>query len=294
MSAPAAAIIRSSRSPFRLHQRPDGGFWFGPGRSTGASARRWPAACRTCAGIDDASGVHVTFAIEAGMPLRWANLVSLQRTDQQFHWAERRLRHVRRFSRRAVIAQAQDHPPRAARRAGKRHQRALADWQRSDRRRLGCFLRRSTWRPVAQMGPPLPDPEFYSLVGETMARPHPPGHGQARRPLDRRRHQFHRFAYPVRTPLGRRSSTIRFCISNCATIRPSTTRSPTSFRLSKPARRASTKSRAAICRGPLFRRITSPIRRCAGPSPITWCASAPTWRPSAQSLPPRRLIAKIW
>ena len=48
---------------------------------------------------------------------------------------------------------------------------------------------------------------------------------------------------------------------------------------SRPAPRASTRSRAAICRRRPIRRITSPIRRCAGRSPTTWRASAPMWRP---------------
>ena len=58
----------------------------------------------------------------------------------------------------------------------------------------------------------------------------------------------------------------------------------------KPARRASTSSRADICRKPHGRRISSPIPICAGRSPITSSASAPmsprptaSWRPPARS-----------
>ena len=43
-------------------------------------------------------------------------------------------------------------------------------------------------------GRPYLTRKFYSLIGETMADQDRAGDGQARRPLDRRRHQFHRLA----------------------------------------------------------------------------------------------------
>ena len=55
-----------------------------------------------------------------------------------------------------------------------------------------------------------------------MARPHPAGDGQARRPLDRRRDQFHRRATRSLAATGARSSIIRSCISRSAITRRST------------------------------------------------------------------------
>ncbi len=95
------------------------GCWCGPDRKrrrrrASALARGLIELCR----LADASGVHVTFATEPEFRLL-GELGYLQRTDQQFHWENAGYASFRRFSRRACRAQAQDHPPRAARRACK-------------------------------------------------------------------------------------------------------------------------------------------------------------------------------
>ncbi len=68
---------------------------------------------------------------------------------------ERGLRQLRRLPRRAVVAQAQDHPSRACGRARKRHHRRLADRLRPHRTGLGHLLRLLHGDRLAQMGPAL-------------------------------------------------------------------------------------------------------------------------------------------
>ncbi len=104
----------------------------------------------------EASSVHLTFLPEPeGRFL--ADNGFLHRTDQQFHWENAGLRHLRRVPRSALSPQAQDHPPRAARGAGARHHRALADRLGPHRRGLGRVLRVLHGDRLAQVGPPLPD-----------------------------------------------------------------------------------------------------------------------------------------
>ena len=91
----------------------------------------------------------------AGMAACSASAASCKRTDQQFHWENAGYGIVRRFPRRARLAQAQDHPARARGRAGRRHQRALADRRRSHRERVGRVLRLLHGDRLAQMGTAL-------------------------------------------------------------------------------------------------------------------------------------------
>src|SRR6516165_6297393 len=53
------------------------------------------------------------------------------------------------------------------------------------------------------MGPSILDPAILLTGRPNHARAHRTDHGQARGPLDRRRDQFPRFAFAVRSPLGR-------------------------------------------------------------------------------------------
>ena len=130
----------------------------------------------------------------------------------------------------------------------------------------------STWRPDCANGADLLYARVLFAGQRENGRPHPPGHGQARRPLDRGSHQFHRLAH-LSAATGGRSSIIRSCISSCATTRPSSTRLRTSFRLSRRARRASARSARLYAGDDPIRRITSPTPGCGGRSPIT-CARA--------------------
>src|ERR1700722_11318907 len=83
---------------------------------------------------------------------------------------------------------------------------------------------------------------------------------------------------PCSAVTGARSSITRSCISRSATIRRSILRLSGTSRPSRPVRRVSTSSRAAIFRKPLIRRITLPTPVCAGPSTSICGANAPMWR----------------
>ena len=221
--------------------------------------------------LGDASGVHVTFATEAECAFLGEHGF-LRRTDQQFHWANP-----------ATPPSTTSLPPfrpasaRPSSASGAMRwlptSRTLSDRQRSHRKRMGRVLRVLYGNRLTQMGPALSDPLVLLSGRRADGRPNPAGDGQARRTLDRRCNQFHRLGHACSGGIGARSRTTRSCTSRSATIRPSNTPSPTSSALSKPARKASTRSRADTCRGPRTRRITSPIQACAAPSPITWCAT---------------------
>ena len=162
---------------------------------------------------------------------------------------------------------------------------------RSHRERVGRVLRVLHGDRLAQMGTPLSHALVLFARRREDARPHPPGDGQAQRPLDRRRHQFHR----LDTLFGRHwgaSSITRSCTSSSATTRPSNMPSSTSSLASRPAPRASTRSRAATCRPRPIRRTTSPIPGCAARSTIFSSTSAPMWRRPATSLRRQRRSAR--
>ena len=144
------------------------------------------------------------------------------------------------------------------------------------------------------MGAALSDARILLHRRRENGRPHPAGDGQARRPLDRRRASISSAPTRSTAAIGAPPSTTRSCISSSATTRPSTSRSPTSSRASKPARRASTNWRAATCRDHLFGPFHRQCRRCAGRWPTIWRASAPTSRRPARSLRRPRRSARIW
>ena len=158
MSAPAAAIIRSCRSRCRSRPRPAAGCWCAPAPQADAvrggagrrADRRLPALRRL--------SVARHLPDRAGMASCSASRGFLKRTDQQFHWENAGYDTLRRFPRRARLAQAQDHPPRARGRAGRRHHRALADRRRPHRKRVGRVLRLLHGDRLAQMGPALSHP----------------------------------------------------------------------------------------------------------------------------------------
>ena len=219
---------------------------------------RWLEGLVELCRLREASSVHVTFMTEA----EWTLLGKrgfLQRNDQQFHWenggfatfedflaalASRKRKTIRRERRDALSCGIE------------------VEWL------TGSDLTESAWDAFfafytetgsRKWGRPYLTREFFSRLGETMARRDRADHGAARRALHRRRDQLHRRRHAVRPPLGRASSTTRSCISRSATIRRSTMRSRTSSRASRPARRASTSSPAAICRPRPIRPTTSPI-----------------------------------
>ena len=118
-SAPAAATIRSCRSPRRSRRRPAAGCWCAPGRHADDARQALAAGCSSSAGSTRRlrRARHLPDRGRMALPRR-ARLSAAHRPAVPL--GERRLRDLRRFPRRAVGAQAQDHPPRAARRAGQR------------------------------------------------------------------------------------------------------------------------------------------------------------------------------
>ena len=76
----------------------------------------------------------------------------LQRTDQQFHWENAGYATFDDFLDRAVLAQAQDHPPRAQGGAGARHRGAPGSPAPTSPKRCGTPSSPSTWRPARANG----------------------------------------------------------------------------------------------------------------------------------------------
>ena len=222
---------------------------------------------------NDLSSAHVTFLTEP----EWRLLGErgfLQRTDQQFHWenagyatfddflaalASRKRKTIRRERKEAL---------------GARHRGALAHRRRPDRRGVGRLLRLLHGDRLAQMGPALSHPRLLLDRQREDGRPHPPGDGAARRALDRRRAQLHRRRHALRPQLGRHRAPPVPAFRAVLLPGHRLSRSRTSSSGWKPARKASTSSRAAICRRPPIPPISSPIRRCGGRSPNIWRASA--------------------
>src|SRR6516162_5782579 len=77
---------------------------------------------------------------------------------------------------------------------------------------MGCVFRVLHGDRVTQMGPPLSHSPILLPGRRSHARAYRTCHGKAGGPLDRRRHQFSRLAFTVRTSLGhdRASSFLHF------------------------------------------------------------------------------------
>ena len=222
MSAPAGAITRSFRSPRPSRRRP----------GAGSSSRRHAPegarealieALREVRRQAKASSIHVTFPT-AEDAARLERVGFLVRHGEQFHFLCEGFSTFDDFL--AALASRK-------RKAIKRERReALGDdvtieW--ADRfvnsaRALGCVLQLLHGHGLAQMGPPLSDPLLLRPRRRGDARAHPARDGQARRPLHRRRDQFHRRRRALRPQLGRDRGADRSSISRCAIIRRSNSR----------------------------------------------------------------------
>ncbi len=207
-----------------------------------------------------ASSVHVTFCTESEWQLLGRHGF-LQRTHRQFHWENAGYHSFEDFL--AALA--------SRKRKTIRRERAEAlapgitiHWL------TGSDLTESVWDTFFEFymdtgsrkwGRPYLTREFYSLVGETM---------RERILLVMAKRAGRWIAGAINfigsdTLFGRHwgaSSSTRSCISRSAITRPSTMPLPISSYGSRPAPRGSTRSRAAICRPPPIRRITSPTRPC--------------------------------
>ena len=139
------------------------------GRPRRPRGRRSSRACGRCATKIGASSIHLTFLPKAD----WDALGEdglLQRIDQQFHWLNDGYAELRRLPRGAVLAQAQDDPARAARRARRRAS--------PSRRSTGRDITEAHWDAFfafymdtgsRKWGRPYLNRRFFSLVGERMA-----------------------------------------------------------------------------------------------------------------------------
>ena len=240
----------------------------------------------------EASGVHITFATEA----EWQVLGErgfLQRTDQQFHWDNAGYASFEDFL--AALSSRKRKTIRRERRD------ALANgitvhWL------TGRDLTEAAWDAFfdfymetgsRKWGRPYLTRAFYSLVGETMS-------DRILLVMAKRAGRWIAGAINFigsHTLFGRHWGAIEhhpFLHFELCYYQAIDFAIAHKLARSRRARRASTRSPAAICRRQPIRRITSLTRGCAGPSPIIWCASAPTWQRPAPSLRPWRPIARIW
>ena len=160
--------------------------------------------------------------------------------------AQRRLRELRGLPGRALVRPAQDHPSRAARGEAGLEIGALYR-RRPHRRALGRLLRLLHGHRRAQMGPALSQPPVLLPARRADGRQGAADHGPARRALDRRRAQPDRRATASTAATGAAWRTCRSCTSSSAITRRSNRRSSDGWRGWRPARRASTRSPAAIC-----------------------------------------------
>ena len=173
---------------------------------------------------------------------------------------------------------AQDHPARAARRAGGAGDRGAH--RRGDHRgALGRLLRLLHGHGLPQVGPPLPEPPVLLADRRADGRSHPAGHGAATgRAVDRRRAEPDGRRHPLRPQLGRDRGdpvpALRALLlpghragDRCAVCSAS-----------RPGRRASTRSRAATCPPPSTPPTGSPTRACASPWRASSTRSAKRWR----------------
>jgi len=214
------------------------------------------------------SSVHATFCnaddFQAFGQAGW-----LLRLGMQFHWENAGLRRFRCLSGGTERAQAENHPARAAGgtelRPGIRHPA-----RRRDRaERVGRFLRILYVHLGPQVGIGLPDPALLHPAGPAAGRC-----GGA----DDGAHEARVVAGALNL-LGSEAlygrnwgcrETGRSCILNSAITAPSRSPSRRACRGSRPGRRASTRSSAAICRSRPSRRTGSPTPGCVGRWPGSW------------------------
>ena len=147
------------------------------------------------------SSAHVTFLTEQ----EWRLLGKrgfLQRTDQQFHWENANYTSFDDFLNRLASRK---------RKTIKRERKEALSAGIEVSWLTGTDLTEAVWDAFfsfymetgsRKWGRPYLTRDFFSVVGSENERPHSACHGPAGRPLDRRRHQFHRRGHPVWPQLG--------------------------------------------------------------------------------------------
>ena len=238
-SGPAGNIIPSCRSRCRSRRC----------RARGCSASRPQqllAAIEAVTVQNGLSSAHITFIDEAGAA-ECERRGWLIRHGIQYHWFNRgyasfddflgalssRKRKTIRKERAAALRGARD--PRSARR-------------RDRPRRVGRDVGLLPGHRLAQMGPALSHARVLRPRRRADGRPAAAVPRLPRRAADRRRAQLRRAGHALRPLLGHASTKCRSSISSSAITRRSNGRSSMAWRRSRPARRASTRSRAAMSR----------------------------------------------
>ena len=167
----------------------------------------------------------------------------------QYHWFNRGYGEFRRFPRRALQPQAQGDPQGTRGGAARGSRSATLRGGEIGAGRLGGDVGLLPGHRRAQMGPALSHPRASSTsIGRADGRPAAAVPRLPRRRADRRRAQRHRAGHALRPLLGLRSRKCRSSISSSAITARSNGRSPMASTRSRPGRRASIRSRAAMSR----------------------------------------------
>ena len=295
MSAPAAAIIPSSRSPCRSRRRPAAACWCARRRGGGRARRRWRTASTELCRRAEASSVHVTFLPEPEWELS-ARTASCMRTDQQFHWENAGYATFDAFLAALSSRKRKTIRRERARCARARHQHSLAHRQGSDRRACGTPSSSSTWTPARANGA---GPTSPASSTRWSARACATSIVLVMAKRDGRwiagAINFIGSRHAVRPPLGRhRAASVpafRGLLLSGDRIRH------------RPQARAGRGRRAGqhkIARGylpshHLFGALHRRPGAAAGGRRLSSSASAPMWKPRrSRSLPTRRRSARIW
>ena len=166
------------------------------GRCWPPAPSRWPSAtaCRACTSPSSARA-NGSGSASSGF---------LQRTDQQFHWRNAGLRHLRRLSRLARLAQAQGRAQGARAGAGGGPRDRVGAPAATSPRRTGTRSSPSTWtRARASGAGPISTASSSRCSAQPMAERCLLIIAKRGKPADRRRAQHDRRRLPLRPLLGR-------------------------------------------------------------------------------------------
>ncbi len=170
---PAAATIPSSRSRCPSRPRRAAASSSRPDRPVDAMEAALAAGLRALRQDVKASSTHATFVTRAEWDRsRRAGLAAAHRPAVPFH--QRRLCGVRRLPGGPRVAQAQDHPQGAPRRAPERHHHRARSPDRTSREaHWDAFFAFYMDTGSRKWGRPYLNRRFFSEVGRQHGRPHP-------------------------------------------------------------------------------------------------------------------------
>ena len=273
---PAGATIPSCRSPCRSRRCPGRGCWCGPGPTARPTRRMLAAAAvelvRAQRPLRRAHHVPDRRRMDAA---RRAGLAAAHRPAVPLEQRRLRARSTTIWPR-SPRASARPRARSASRRSPAASRSSGCAGARSREARLGRVLRLLHGDRLAQVGAALSQPQVLLAAGgrapwATAACSCWPS--AAERPIARlvpsRRRRL-----PVRPLLGRRRAPAVPAFRDVLLPGHRLRHRAQACSAWRPAPRASTSWRAAICRPRPTRPTTSSTRRCAAPSPTSWSASA--------------------